>query len=216
MSCKKKFLQRQVKTAIRKSSNLADFLKRIEQMYPVDETDTSVPTEIEELRPLPEFPTAASISEFVAQLEELMGRMNPSSYGPTEPHLLLVGKIPTKTWDNCREMSERKALQHSYDDLVDLLMKLAMERKNDSHMDRYLRTHLLRDTPTERSPGGRLPQPHSNPGKGRDGQLKHLTETPPPPKVKGRPIFSPVVLPTTRVDPATRPTVMGEVRACSS
>ena len=95
-SCKKKFLQRQVKTAIRKSSNWGDFLKRLEQMYPVYKTDLSVLTEIEELPPLPEFPTAARISEFVAQFEELMGRMNPSSYGPTEPHLWLLGKIRTK------------------------------------------------------------------------------------------------------------------------
>ena len=48
-SCKKKFLQRQVKTAIRKSSNWGDFLKRLEQMYLVYETDVSVRTEIEEL-----------------------------------------------------------------------------------------------------------------------------------------------------------------------
>ena len=34
-SCKKKFLQRQLKTAIRKSSSWEDFLKRLEQMYPV-------------------------------------------------------------------------------------------------------------------------------------------------------------------------------------
>ena len=71
-SCKKKFLQRQVKTAIRKSSNWGDVLKRLEQMYPVYETDLSVQTEIEELPPLPEIPTATRISEFVAQLEELM------------------------------------------------------------------------------------------------------------------------------------------------
>ena len=86
-SCKKKFLQRQVKTAIRKSSNWGDFLKGLKQMYPVYETDLSVQMEIEALPPLPGFPTAARISEFVAQLEELMGRMNPMSYGPTEPHL---------------------------------------------------------------------------------------------------------------------------------
>ena len=78
-SCKKRFLQRQVKTAIRKSSSWGDLLKRLEQMYPVYETDLSVRTEIEELPPLPEFPTAARISEFVAQLEDLMRRMNPSS-----------------------------------------------------------------------------------------------------------------------------------------
>ena len=53
-----------------------------------------------------------------------MRRMNPSSYGPTEPHLWLVGKIPTRTWDNCRETSESKARTHSYHDLVDLFIEL--------------------------------------------------------------------------------------------
>ena len=36
-------------------------------------------------------------------------------------------------------MSERKARTHSYDDVIDLLMEMAMERDNDSHMDKYLR-----------------------------------------------------------------------------
>ena len=166
-----KFLQRQVRTAISKGSNWADFLKRLEQMYPVYKTDLSGRTEIEELPPLPELRTAARISEFVAQLEEVMGRMSPSSFGPTEPHLWLVGKIPSRTWDNCREKSKMKARTHPYDDLVDLLIELAMERKNDSHM--------RRETPAEKSPGERSPRPHSKPGKGRGGQLKHLTETPP-------------------------------------
>ena len=125
--CKRKFLQRQVQTAIRNSSNWGDFLKRLEQMYPVCETDLSVRTEIEELPLLPEFPTAACISKFVAQLEELMGRMNPSSYAPTEPHLWLVGKIPTRRWENHRETSERNSWTQSYNDLVDLLIDLAME-----------------------------------------------------------------------------------------
>ena len=46
-SCKKKFLLRQVKTAITKSSSRSDFLKRLRQMYPVYETDLSVRTEID-------------------------------------------------------------------------------------------------------------------------------------------------------------------------
>ena len=108
-----------------------------------------------------------------------MGRMNPSSYGPTEPHLWLVGKIPTRTRDNCRETSERKCRTHSYDDRVDLLIELAMERENAFHMDKYLRKHLRRETAAEKAPGGRSLQPCSNPGKGRVGQLKHMTETPP-------------------------------------
>ena len=130
-------------------------LNRLQQMYPVYQTDLSVRTEIEELPPPPEFRTATCISELVAQLEELMGHMNPTSYGPPEPHLWLVGKIPPKTWDDRRETSERKARTHSYDDLVDLLMELAMERENDSHMDKYLRKNLQRETPAERGPGGR-------------------------------------------------------------
>ena len=207
LSCKKQVFQRQVNTAIRRCSNWDDFLKRLKELYPVYETDLSVPTEIEELPPLPDFPTAARISEFVAQLEELMRRMNPTSYWPTEPRLWLVEKIPPKTWENCRGTSERKSRTQSYDDLVDLFIELAM--------DRYLRKHLRRETPAEKAPGGRSPQPQSNPGKRRGGHLKHMTE-PPPSRVKGPLIFSTVVLRKIRVDLATSQTVMGGVRACSN
>ena len=54
-----------------------------------------------------------------------------------------------------------------------------MRRENDSHMDKYLRKHLRRETPADKLSGGRSPEPHSNTGKGDGGQLKHMTETPP-------------------------------------
>ena len=92
--------------------------------------------------------------------------MNPTSYGPTEPHLWLVGKTPPKTWDNCRETSVRKSQAHSYDDLVNLLILLAMERENDSHMDKYHHKHLRRETPAEKGHAGRLPESHSYPREG--------------------------------------------------
>ena len=204
-----------MKTAIRKSSSWGDFLERLEQMYPVYETDLSVRMGIEELPPLPEFPTASRISEFVAQLEELMGRMNPSSYGPTEPHLWLVGKFPPRTWENCKETSERKSRTHFYDELVDLLIQLAMERENDSHMDKYLRKHLRREAPAEKPQGGRSPQPHCNPGKGKGGQLKHMTGTPPL-KAREPPIFFIASLRTTRGDHVTPLTAMDAALVCSS
>ena len=185
-SCRKRFLQQLVKTAIRKTSNWGDFMKGLQQMYRVYETDLSVRTEIEELPPFPDFPTAARISEFVAQLEDIMVHLNPSSSGPTEAHLCLLGKIPTRTWKNCRGTSERESRTHCYDDLVDLLIELAMERENDSHLDKYPRKHLRTETPAEKSPGGRSPQPHSSPRKGCGGQLKDMTETPPS-KGKGPP-----------------------------
>ena len=136
-------------------------------MYPVYETNMRVHTEIQELPKVPEFPTAAGISEFVAQVGEVVGHMNPISHGPTEPHLWQVGEIPPTTWQNCRKRSERKARAHCYDDSFPLLIGLAMERENDSHADKYLRNHPGRKTPAERSPERWSPQLQSNPGKGR-------------------------------------------------
>ena len=49
-------------------------------------------------------------------------------------HLWLMSKIPQRTWDDCRSTSERKSRTRSYDTLVDLLIELALERENDSHM----------------------------------------------------------------------------------
>ena len=62
---------------------------------------------------LPEFPSAARVSEYVCDLEYLFSRMNVGSYGPTEPHLWLVSKMPTRTWDDCRSTSERKSRTHT-------------------------------------------------------------------------------------------------------
>ena len=126
-------------------------------MYLVYETDLSVGTEIEELPKFTEITTVARISEFVAQLEQLMGRMNPTSYGRIEPHLWPLGKITPKPWENFTETSERKSQTQPYDEMIDLLIELAMERENDCHMDKFPRKHLRRETPAERNPRGGLP-----------------------------------------------------------
>ena len=91
---------------------------------------------------LPEFLSAARISEYVCELEYRFSRMKVGSYGATEPHLWLMSKIPTRAWDDCRTTSERKSGTDTYDDLVDLLIELALERKNDSHMEKFLKKHL--------------------------------------------------------------------------
>ena len=142
-SCKNYLLQ--VKTVIYKRQNGRDLLKRLEQMYPVYGTELSVNTEIKQLPMLFEFPTASWILEFVAYLAELMGRMNATSYSPTEPHLWLVGTRPPETWDNCGETSEKKSHTHSYGELIDLMSELAMKREKDPNMEKYLRRHLRRE-----------------------------------------------------------------------
>ena len=91
---------------------------------------------------LPELSSAARVSEYLCDLEYLFSRMNVGSYGASEPHLWLMSKIPTRTWDDCRATSERKSRTQSYDDLVELLIELTLERENDSHMEEFLNKHL--------------------------------------------------------------------------
>ena len=146
-SCKKKFLQKQVKQIVKTCSTSAEILLRLEKTFPVYETDLSVRTGIEELPMLPEFPSAARISEYMCDLEYLFLRMNVGSYGATEPHLWLMSKIPQRTWDDCRSTSERKSRTHSYDELVDLLIELALERENDSHMENSSRSTWVEVVP---------------------------------------------------------------------
>ena len=64
-SCKKKFLQKQVKQIVKTCSTWAEVLQRLEKTLPVYETDLSVRTQIEELLMLPKFPSAARVSEYV-------------------------------------------------------------------------------------------------------------------------------------------------------
>ena len=182
-SCKTTFLQKQVEQIVKTCSTWAEVLLRLEKTFPVYETDLSVRTQIEELPMLPEFPSAARISEYVCDLEYLFLRMNVGSYGATEPHLWLMSKIPQRTWDDCRSTSERKSRTHSYDELVDLLIELALERENDSHMEKFLKKHLGRGgTPTPERGEGKGPKnptkANQGGGKGR-GHLRAMNETNP-------------------------------------
>ena len=89
------------------------------------------------------------------------------SYGVSGPHLWLMNKIPSRTWDDCRATSERKSRTHSYDDLVDLLIELPLERENDSHMEKFLKKHLRRDgTPTPERGEGKWPKRPSTANQG--------------------------------------------------
>ena len=63
-----------MKIAIKKSSN---FLKRLQQMYPVYESDLRVRTEIEESLSLPDLHTAARISDFSGTARRAHGTHEP-------------------------------------------------------------------------------------------------------------------------------------------
>ena len=91
---------------------------------------------------------------------------------PQKPHLWLVGKIPPRTWEDCRSSSERKRRTHAYDDLVDLLIELALERENDSHMENFLNRHLGKGgspTPERGEEKGPKNPTNTNKGGGKGG-----------------------------------------------
>ena len=182
-SLKKKVLQKKAKQIVKTCSTMAEVLQRLEKAFPFYETDLSVGTQIEELPMLPEFPSAVRVSEYVCDLEYLFSRMNVRSYGPTEPHLWLLSRIPTRTWDDCRTTSEMKSRTHPYDDLVDLLIKLALEEDNDSHMEKFLKRHLGRGgTPTPERGEGKGPKNPNNANQGGGkggGNLRAMNEAKP-------------------------------------
>ena len=159
MLMKKEIFAKTAEAVCQTYSTWAEVLQRLMKIFPVYETALSVWTQIEELPMLPEFSSAARISAYACDLEYLFSRMNVGSYGATEPHLWLMSKIPTRTWDDCCTTSERKSRTDTYDDLVDLLIELALERENDSKMEKFLKKHLGRGgTPTPERGEGKGPK----------------------------------------------------------
>ena len=172
-----------MKQIVKTCSTSAGVLQRLEKTFPVYETDLSVRTQIVELPMLPEFSSAARVSEYVCDLEYLFSRMNQGSYGPTEPRLWLVSKITTFTWDNCCTSSEGKSRTNTCDDLVNLLIELATERENDSNMEKLLKRHLGRGgTPTPECGKRKGPENPNNANKGGGkggGSLRAINEVKP-------------------------------------
>ena len=132
---------------------------------------------------LPELPSAARISEYLCDLEYLFSRMNVGSYGANKPHLWLMSKIPQRTWDDCRATSERKSRTNSYDELVDLLIELALETENDSHMKKFLKKHFgWGGTPGPDCGEGKGPKNPTNTNQGGGkvrGNLRAMNEVKP-------------------------------------
>ena len=78
-----------------------------------------------------------------------------------------MGRIPLRTWEDCRSTSERKRRTHAYDELVDLLIELALEMENDPHIENLLKRHLGKGaSPTPDRDEWRGSKTPTNPNKG--------------------------------------------------
>ena len=135
--CKTKYLEKQVKQIVTKSATFAEVLVALEGQYPSYESDLSIRTEIQNLVMLANSPKAARITELLADLDHWVGRLTPGSYGSDDLLFWLVAKFPTSVWDEYRATAERQARTFTYEDLSVLLLKLALEKESDQHLDAY-------------------------------------------------------------------------------
>ena len=124
--CKTKYLEKQVKQIVTRSATFADVLVALERQYPTFETDLSIRAESQNLAVLPDNREPARISELIADLDHLVGRLTPGSYGSDELLFWLLAKLPRELWDECRATAEGKARALNYEDLSVLLLELAL------------------------------------------------------------------------------------------
>ena len=81
---------------------------------------------------LPDNPKPGRVSELLADLDHLAGRLTPGSYSSDDLLFWLVAKLPGELWDECRSTAERKARSLRYEDLCVLLLELTLGRRATS------------------------------------------------------------------------------------
>ena len=135
--CKTKYLEKQVKQIVTKSTTFAEVLLALQRQYPSYETHLSIRTEIQNQAVLPNNPKVARCSELLADLDHWVRRLTPGSYGSNELLFWLVAKIPGDVWDECQATAERKARTLTYENLSVLLLELALEKESDQHLNAY-------------------------------------------------------------------------------
>ena len=132
--CKNEWLRGVVDDILTTSESWVHFLKQLESAVPHFETAASIRGALEKVQKLKELPTPVDVRQLLQKLKSLMIQLKiPMS--KTEKLLLLTRKIQKKTRTECPLTEERNAKMHSYEDLADLLEKLALERISDQHVE---------------------------------------------------------------------------------
>ena len=129
--CKTKYLQKRDKQIVTKFAPFWEGLVARERQYPSNETDLSIRTEIQNLRMLPNNPKVTCISELLADVDHWVRRLTAGSYGSDELLWWLVAKITKEVREECRATAKRKARTLTYEDLLVLLLELAVEKGCD-------------------------------------------------------------------------------------
>ena len=112
------------------SNTFVEFLAKIEETFPVFETDMHIRQQTLDHSKFKEFPKLDGINQMEARIGSLVARLT-CGYSEYDKLILLRSKIQAKTRSECKDTPVRKGLTHSYSDLLRLLKALSMERESD-------------------------------------------------------------------------------------
>ena len=123
--CKTDWLRELLEDLLSESNTAVEFLSKIEETFPVFETDMHIRQQLLDLSKFKEFPKLDEINQMEARVRKLVARLT-CGYSEYDKLILLRSKIPAKTWSECKDTPARKALSHSYSDLLRLLKALSI------------------------------------------------------------------------------------------
>ena len=128
--CKTRYLEKQVKQMVTKSSTFAGVLVALERQYLTYETDLPIRAVIQNLAVPPNNPKPPRISKLLADLDGRFLWQRRAAFW-------LVAKLPQELWDECRSTAERRARALNYEDLSVLILEVALEKESDQHLNAY-------------------------------------------------------------------------------
>ena len=134
--CNTKYLEKQVKHMITKSKTFTNLLLRLEGPYATCKI-VSIWNDIHNIGVLPNNPKATRISELLCHLDRLVEQVTPRSYGSDEL-LWLQSSHAKEVWDGWCLISDRKAGQLSYKNLLLLVIELAIHQEYENRQNACL------------------------------------------------------------------------------
>ena len=130
--CDNKDVKEVVSGALKKRDSWVRFLITLKKLYPTYVCDLELIQDIEPIPRLKEYPTTADIAQYVQKSTTLTDQLATSYYDDSKALLHLLTRVPRKTMDEIRATPERLSRIHTFNSLVDLLYKLAPQRKFDA------------------------------------------------------------------------------------
>ena len=134
--CRTDWLRELLEDLLSQSNTFVEFLAEIGETFPVFETDMHIRQQLLDLSKFKEFPKLEEINQMEARDSKLVARLT-CVYSKYAKLILLRSKIRAKTWPECKDTPARKALTHSYSDLLRPLKALFMERESVQAADRH-------------------------------------------------------------------------------